>query len=156
MQTRKRWLITSLAAMLIVASGAVAAFGGWNGHHGHGFTHDVYRLTNLTAQQKTGIQKVIDASHDAAYARMKNWRDDRRALYKALETGAALATIRPLAEKAGQQLTATIMARAETRAKIDAILTPKQRQQLEKLEPRHGACDHHDGDHGHWHGDSHH
>ncbi len=155
MQTKKAWLIPAAAAALIITGGTAlacnAGFGGYGGHHeshhgmhagrfhgeGGGGPRTVYRVSKLTEQQRAELDKVLDAAQDTAYEKMKAWRTDRRALRDALRNGADPATIEPLADKAGQHLAEMIVMRAETRAKVNAVLTPEQRDELQKMSQRH-------------------
>ncbi len=153
MQSKKRWLIPAAAAALIISGGTALAYGGYGPHDGqrcaqHSRSHGghmggqmggqmgmrgAYRVSNLSDQQRAELDKVFDAAHDATYAKMKSWRTERRALRDAMRKGADPATIKPLAEKAGQHMAEMIVMRAETRAKVNAVLTPAQRAELQTL-----------------------
>ncbi len=95
-----------------------------------------YRVSGLTDQQRSNLDKVFDAAQDSAYEKMKSWRTDRRALREALRNGADPATIKPLADKAGQHVAEMIVMRAETRAKVNGVLTPEQQTELKQMSRR--------------------
>jgi Spy/CpxP family protein refolding chaperone len=153
MQIKKTWLIPAAAAALIITGGTAlacnAGFGGYGGQHGrpHGMHEGAfgshraglraaYRVSGLTGQQRAELDKVFDAAQDSTYEKMRSWRTDRRALRDALRSGADTATIEPLADKAGQHVAEMIVMRAETRAKVNAVLTPEQRTELKQMSRR--------------------
>ena len=153
MNLKKRWVIPALGAALLTVGGTALASvgadgcgghryhhsGHHGGHHGYGAMSALMHLKGITDQQRTELRKVFDEARDTRYAKMKEWRTDRRALHDAMRKGAAPEVIKPLAQKRGEQVAEMIMLRAETRAKVDAILTDAQRQQLEKMKSlRHG------------------
>lgn len=160
---KKHWLIPAAVAALIATGGTAVACSGYggldgyrSGHHrsmqhqgfrGHGHgqrLHAAYRVSDLTDAQRTQLDKVFDAAQDARYESMKRWRDGRRALREAMRSGADSATVRPLAEKAGQHMAELIVLRADARARVHAILTPAQRNELKQMAGggrMHGPCD---------------
>jgi len=154
MQITKTWLIPAAVAALIITGGtALACNGGFGGHGArHGGPHAMgeghfaggfgaqtfglraaYRVSDPSDQQRAELDKVFAAAQDSAYEKLKGWRVDRRALRDALRNGADPATIKPLADKAGQHVAEIIVMRAETRAEVSAVLTPEQRTELEKM-----------------------
>lgn len=152
MQSKKRWLIPAAVAALIITGGSAVACGHGNNDGSRGGRHSMqsshfgghggqlrgaYRVSNLSDQQRNALDKIFDATQDQKYEKMKSWRSDRRALREAMRSGADAATIKPLADKAGQHMAEMIVMRAETRAKVYAVLTPEQRTQLAQMS-QHG------------------
>jgi Spy/CpxP family protein refolding chaperone len=61
-------------------------------------------------------------------------RESRQALRDAMQSGAGKEELQALADKQGKQVSAMIMARAQMRDKINAILTEEQRAELKKMQ----------------------
>ncbi|MCK9531318.1 MAG: Spy/CpxP family protein refolding chaperone [Gammaproteobacteria bacterium] len=139
----------ALSGLLAAGTGSALAFGPGGGCDRMGMTGQgalgamgtmgaVYRLDDLTAEQKTKLR----ALRDQARKQQAAWREDRQALHDAFLDGADAKALRPLAEKQGRNVTEGIMLRAEHRAAINAILTDAQRAQLRDIAaqgPRSGA-----------------
>lgn len=129
-RTSRLFAAATLGILLAAGVGSAAAFDGhWSGRGGPGMLGAAYRLDDLSAEQR----QQLDALRDKARAQMGQWRDDRRALRDALNEGADMDKIRPLAEKQGQHVTAMILQQAETRAALNTILTEAQRDQLNDI-----------------------
>ncbi len=145
MNFNKRWIAPVAGLALIVAAGSALACGSHGGHNGGPMGasfHErmpykaAYRVDGLTDQQRKQLDALFDANQDAMYAKMKSWRNDSRALREAMRNNADAATIKPLAQKEGDHVAEMIVQRAELRSKIDAVLTPEQRKQLEQMSQR--------------------
>lgn len=130
MKRRNRLFAAALGVMLAAGVGSATAFDGqWSGRSGPGMLGAAYRLDDLSAEQR----QQLDALRDTLRARMGQWRDDRRALRDALNDGADMDKIRPLAERQGQHVTAMILQKVETRAALNDILTEEQRNKLAEI-----------------------
>lgn len=132
MQKKRRWPMALAGLAFVSMAGTALAFGG---HHGKGgcdrnAMRAVYEVEGLTDAQKEKLEALRDQQREAFRTLRDASRDDRRALRDAMERGASLDEVRPLAEKQGKHVTEMIMLRAEMRQKLNAILTPEQQKQL--------------------------
>jgi len=152
MKRTSKTLVAVLAGSLLLGgTGAALAFGGpgKGGCDRDGFapTRAAMQLDDLTDGQRAQIDALRQEQREAMRKQMEAMRDARRELQEAMNSGADTATIRALADKQGAQMSAMIVAGAEARAKLDAILTREQREQLKERNqqrfdgmghPRHG------------------
>jgi Spy/CpxP family protein refolding chaperone len=137
--TYRRIAIISLSTLLFTSAGAALAFGGPKGHGGcerggkHGPMAALTQLEGLTTEQKEVLRDIRKATRDAMRDLRDEMEDNRTDLHDAMEDNADMATIRRLAEKQGDQVARMIVLRAETRSKIDSVLTEEQRKQLQDM-----------------------
>ena len=151
----KRLATAGLIALLAAGAGTTMAFGMHKGQQGcdrGGRTAPVAalkQLDNVSSDQQTALNAIRKDSRAAMQGMRDAMRSTRSELRQAMQDGADLDTIRDLAERQGDQKTAMIMLRAETRQKVSAVLTDAQRQQLAELRserqrfghPRNGRGD---------------
>lgn len=148
---RSKTLIAVLAGSLLLGgTGAALAIGKGGCDRGGNPMRAVMQLDNLTEAQRSQLDSLRQEQREAMRQQMEGAREARRELHEAMAQGADAATLRPLAEKQGARVTAMILARAEARQQVEAILTPEQREQLkqqraqrskergERGHPRHG------------------
>ncbi|MCW8827900.1 MAG: Spy/CpxP family protein refolding chaperone, partial [Gammaproteobacteria bacterium] len=69
---------------------------------------------------------------------MQSGRSDREALHQAMQEGVSGDELRALADKQGDRMADMIVARAELRDRIHAVLTEEQRAELKQLEQKRG------------------
>lgn len=129
--------------LLLGGSGAALAFGG--GHHGkggcdrHGSPMKVLnKLDSLSDAQREQISAIYEEQREAMRAQKKAARADRQALRQAMQEGVAGDELRALADKQGARVADMIVARAELRQRIHAVLTEEQRAELEQLQQKRG------------------
>ena len=148
----KRIVAFGLATVLLAGAGGTLAYAGHKGQHGcdrggrSGPMAALEQLDGLTADQKTLLEQIQtqtrDTMRDMRQA-MRNGRDDLRA---AMEDGADIETIRELAERQGAQKAEMIVLRAQTRNRIDEVLTEQQQQQLAEMRASRWHTHRHYGD----------
>ena len=92
------------------------------------------QLDNLTDAQRTQIKALFKEQRNSMLDQKDAMRESRQALRDAMDKGASQEQLQALAKKQGDQVTAMIMARAQMRDKINAILTEDQRAQLKKIQ----------------------
>lgn len=132
----KRLVALSLATALLSGTGATLAYAGHKGHHGcdrggrEGPVAALQRLDGLTAEQKSRLKEIRQEARDDSRELRDAMRDTRRELRSAMADSADVEAIRSLAEKSGDQKTAMIVLRAQTRDRINSVLTEAQREQL--------------------------
>lgn len=136
----KRVAIIGLSALLITSAGTALAFGGHKGHFGgcekgKGLSPmaAITQLDDLSSEQRDQLKDVRSSAREAMRDLRDEMQDNRSDLRDAMSDNADLETIRPLAEKQGDQVARMIMLRAEIRGKVDEILTPEQREELEDM-----------------------
>ena len=133
----KRVAIIGLSALLITSAGTGLAFAGHKGHFG-GCDREqgrspmaaIAQLDDLTSEQKDQLKDVRSSAREAMRDLRDEMQDNRSDLRDAMSDNTDLETIRPLAEKQGDQVARMIMLRAEIRGKVDEILTQEQREEL--------------------------
>jgi Spy/CpxP family protein refolding chaperone len=145
--TKKKIAIVGFSALLLASAGATLA-----GHRGHGGCdrgmgmggsmssmqgpgmrgpmQALRKLDNLTDKQRQSIKDIHKSTRQSMFELMGAMQDNRMELREASRKNADMETIRDLAKKQGEQVERMIVLRAETRAKVDAVLTEEQRQQL--------------------------
>lgn len=144
--TKKKIAIVGLSALLMASAGATLAGhrghggcdqGGMGGHkssmRGAGMTGPMRilsKLDDLTDEQRKSIKDIHKSTRQSMFELMGAMQDNRMELREARRKGADIDTIRALAKKQGDQVERMIVLRAETRAKVDAVLTEEQRKQL--------------------------
>lgn len=137
MKHNHRFIIAAvLGTALATGAGSAMAFGPKGGGHEHmgmmGNTlGPVHRLEDLTPEQKTRLKAI----RDKVRAQQKAWREERKALLRALHEGADVETLRPLAEQEGKRVTERILLQAQVRDEVNATLTDAQREQLKAMKP---------------------
>jgi Spy/CpxP family protein refolding chaperone len=138
MNVQKKRLIAILAGSLLLGStGLAVAYGGGHGFdraacdHGAAPMHALYKLDNVTDEQREQLRKVYQEQRDAMQQRRDAMRESRKAIREAINNGAATEELRTLATKQGEQVAEMIMAKAQMRQKMAAILTPEQIKQLQ-------------------------
>jgi Spy/CpxP family protein refolding chaperone len=153
MKRTNKILVTVLAGSLLLGGGAALAFGGHPGMGGcdrggmMSSMRGMPQLDNLTDAQRSQLDTLRKEQRDAMRKQMDAMGDARDELRAAMDKGADTATIRKLADNQGAQIANMIVARAEMQQKLEAILTPEQREQLKSQRgqrfggmghPRHG------------------
>ena len=137
--TYRQLTALGLAALLIIGTGSVLAFGGPKGHHAcerdawRGPLQDLTRLDSLTADQKGQLREIRQSAREALRDLRDEMRDNRKELHEAMTDSADLEAIRALAGKQGEQVARMIVLRAEIREKIAHVLSEDQREQLRDL-----------------------
>lgn len=134
MKLTRKTIAAILAGTLLAGSGAALSFGGpgmGGCNMGGGPMGAVYQLNDLTDEQRDKLLQLQKERRGQMRALGDAMRDIRRQLMDAMDDGADDKTVQALAEKAGDQMTARILARAEAKKKVDAILTDKQRKELQ-------------------------
>jgi hypothetical protein len=136
MRRKNAWLAAALAVALSAGAGAALASGARGHCDGFGAPRAVYRLDDLSAEQRARLDQVFVSRRAGGQELRATWRANRQELEEALRAGAGPDVIRPLAERQGEQLTRMILWRAETRAAVNGILSEDQRQRLAELRDR--------------------
>jgi Spy/CpxP family protein refolding chaperone len=141
------------SVLIIVGAGAVAVVGLLAGRlsagafpdkHSHGdfaprLFAQVSQALDLTDDQKTKIKDVLRTHADEIKTQMRSWGTARRALRDAMMTMPADENaIRAAAEQVGQIQANGALLFARLRAEIDPILTPDQKDRLQKFQARTG------------------
>lgn len=99
----------------------------------HRFMHFADRL-NLTQAQRTTIRAVFDKARPQMRTLRDRMRHDRRALHELMAAGKAdPAQVRKLADAQGRNVAEMIVLRSGIHRRIQAVLTPEQRQHLQKM-----------------------
>lgn len=137
------------SSLLLGAAGAAFAYG--SGHLGKGGCDAhraapmkaLHRLENISPEQRQQINTIMEAESQALREQKQAMRDSRRELREAMNGNVDQETLRTLAEKQGEQVTAMIMARAEMRGKIHAVLTEEQRAQMQQMHQQRTGSRHH-------------
>lgn len=139
-QISKPIAVMTLSALLLSSAGAALAFGGSKGHHGNCDRDNrqapmaaLTRIDNLSEEQKDELKQIRKEARNAMRELRDQTQDNRTDLHDAMNDNADLKTIRRLAEEQGDQVAQKIVLRAQMRDKINAVLTEKQRQQLDNL-----------------------
>lgn len=141
----------TLAALLAtgltigVASNAIA-FGGHDrgcdgSPHSASPMRALYQLDSLTDEQRTEIKKLMKEERKSMRDLMDAMQDNRDALQEAMRDNLTTDKIKPLAQKQGEQIAEMIVARAQIREKINAILTEEQRKELSSMKLQKGRDD---------------
>ncbi len=138
----------TLAALLAtgltlgIAGNAIAfgdhGYGCDRGGHRSSPMRALYQLDSLTDEQRTEIKKLMKEERKSMRDLMDAMQDNRDALQEAMRDNATADKIKPLAQKQGDQVAAMIVARAQMRDKINAILTEEQRKELSNMKPSKG------------------
>ncbi len=151
---KKKIAVVGLSTLLLAAAGSTLAFGGHRSHGGHDRYGDCHqggsmaghtylkhgrgmlspmaifkRVDNLTDEQRQSIKEIYKGSRQSLFDVVSAMQDNRLELNEARQK-ADIETIRALAKKQGEQVERMIVLRAETRAKVNAVLTEEQRKQL--------------------------
>jgi Spy/CpxP family protein refolding chaperone len=100
-----------------------------------GSMQGIYQLENLSAEQRNQLQELQRSQRDTMRSMRNAMSDNHRSMNDAMEDGADSATIQKLAEVRGAAVATMTMHRAEMQKKVDAILTPEQRDTLANLAP---------------------
>jgi Spy/CpxP family protein refolding chaperone len=151
--THKRLTAITLTALLLVTAGGAMAFGGSHERHGGcdrdegiGPMERIYRLNDLSSEQKSQLREIRGETHTALREIRNAMQDTGDALRDAMFDNKDLETVRGLAQKQGEQVAKMIVLRAEVRQKVRSILTEEQQQQLrnqpgfdDNIGPRHGS-----------------
>ncbi|HQL30170.1 MAG TPA: Spy/CpxP family protein refolding chaperone [Thermoanaerobaculales bacterium] len=154
-----RFLITTVAMAATAVPGAALAQG-YGGHHGHGappgfggcdelggpgahfFEHMLPRLTeelDLTEAQQGRIQAILDEDLPAIDAMRDRLRDAHREFRESHPPGEFdEAAVRAFAEAQAQAHVELMVAGARTRARVHAVLTAQQQDQLQQMRDRRG------------------
>jgi Spy/CpxP family protein refolding chaperone len=141
----------ALSALLATATAGAFAFGGQQdrrdhcdhrGHSDHSGMNApmaaLNRLDGLTDEQKSSLTQIRRDTRDAMRDLRNEMQHNRDALKDAMADKQSIGDIRTLATKQGEIVAKMIVLRAETREKIDSVLTDEQRAQLKTM-PRHGG-----------------
>ncbi|MCW9089342.1 MAG: Spy/CpxP family protein refolding chaperone [Gammaproteobacteria bacterium] len=129
--------------LLLGGTGAALAYGG--GHHGKGGCDRdgspmkvLDKLESLSDAQREQIKSIYREQRETMRERMQSGRSDREALHQAMQEGVSGDELRALADKQGDRMADMIVARAELRDRIHAVLTEEQRAELKQLEQKRG------------------
>lgn len=141
MKVSNKALTAVLAAGLTFAGAAFAYGGGHYSHNACGFgysgsMHALYQLDSLSDEQRSKIKTIIKEERKTMRDMGDRMQDNRDALYEAMRKNAPISEIKPLAKKQGEQIAEMIVARAELRNKINAVLTDAQRKELQQMKPQ--------------------
>lgn len=137
MKTRSKRLTAIVAGgLLLGATGLAMAYGGGHGFDRAGCSHGksglmLEKLDNVSDEQREQLRKVFAEQRETMQAQGSAMRENRKALRDALRNGAAPEEIRPLADKQGEQIAAMIMAKAQMRQSMAAILSEEQMKELQ-------------------------
>ncbi len=133
-------MLATLAGGWTLAPVTASADPGWAGHdRGPRCDHRMQRMAEvlgLSAEQQTQIQKITKSERETVAPLLEKLRASREELRNAAQAEKFDETaVRSIA--AGQAATRTelIVARARTKAQIQAVLTSDQRALAEKLRP---------------------
>lgn len=147
----KKLTAIALSGLLLTAAGGALAFGGhhqWDeGCHQSGMNSPMSafnRLSDLSDEQKTQLQKIRQESRTAFRDLRDQIRDTKDDLRDSVNGTNDMESIRQLAQKQGEQMAQMIVLRAETRNKINGVLTETQRQQLLTQEQPYDGFRRHD------------
>lgn len=142
-RSNKTLTLILAGTLLLGGSGAAIAFGG--GHHGkggcdrHGSPMKVLgKLDNLSDAQREQIKSIYQEQREAMREQKQAAREDRQALRQAMHEGVAGDELRALADKQGARVADMIVAKAELRQRIHAVLTEEQRAELEQFQQNRG------------------
>jgi Spy/CpxP family protein refolding chaperone len=139
--------------LILVGAGAIAVVGLFAGRvsagafptrHEHGdfaprLFAQVSQALDLTDDQTAKVKDVLRSHSDEIKAQMRSWGAARRALRDAMMTlPADENAIRAAAEQVGQSQANGALLLARIRAEIDPILTPDQKDRLQKFQSRTG------------------
>lgn len=141
----KRIPAIALSALLATAAAGAFAFGGQHDARGH-CDHSgmrapmeaLNRLDGLTDEQKSSLTQIRRETRDAMRDLRNEMQHNRDALKDAMVDKQSIDNIRTLATKQGEIVAKMIVLRAETREKINSVLTDEQRAQLDTM-PRQGG-----------------
>lgn len=138
-------------AGLIALANPAAAHGSFGGGRGGGklFASSfqiayMARHLDMTEEQKAQLRDVLDAARPEA-DRLADAMIDNRQSMKALRKSETFSEdeIRAIADQQGRLTADMIVLHARVRSQIGAILTPDQRERLEKMRKRHRGKGHH-------------
>lgn len=134
----KKLALILAGTLMLGGTGAALAYGGYHGkghcgHHGSPM-RALSQIDNLSDEQRDQIKALIKEQRDTMRGKKDSMRESRQALRDAMQSGASKEELQALAEKQGDQVTAMIMARAQMRDRINAILTEEQRTELQKMQ----------------------
>jgi Spy/CpxP family protein refolding chaperone len=113
--------------------------------HGHGMKA-VYKLDDLTDEQKDQLDAFRKEQRDAIFENMDAMQDNRRALKDAMQDGLDMETVRKLAREQGNYVEAMIIQRAEAQQKLGTILTDAQMAELKSMKKNRWRHDQELGD----------
>ncbi len=128
---RLRWPML-MAGTLLFATTAAVAFGPAGNCGGDKPMAAVYRLNTLTDSQRQQLDALREQRRSVMLEMRKSRSGERQQLREAVRSGDP-ATLRPLAERYGQRVADRLVRQAEMRQQIMAILTPEQRQELDRM-----------------------
>lgn len=138
-------------AGLIALVNPAAAHGSFGGGRGGGklFASSfqiayMARHLDMTEEQKAQLRDVLDAARPEA-DRLADAMIDNRQAMKTLRKSETFSEdeIRAIADQQGRLTADMIVLHARVRSQIGAILTPDQRERLEKMRKRHRGKGHH-------------
>lgn len=136
-------ILTALAASsaLLLGVGSAGAFGGHPGGHpgGHGMDgfgggHRFERMAeelNLSAEQKTQVEQIMQASRPQMKELRQQLMEKRRALMALARQGYDEAQVTQQAQQVGDLVEQLTVLATRTGAQAYAVLTPEQQAQLE-------------------------
>lgn len=157
-RSNKRMAVILAAAMLLGGTSAALAYGGFKHQGGcdrHGMgapMRALGQLESLSDEQRGQLKSLFRAQRDNMLETKDKMQDNRQALRDAMRKGSQDKELRSLAETQGDLVTQMILARAEMRNKVDAILTEEQRAELQQFQQEYDTSQrdgfHHEG--GRW------
>jgi Spy/CpxP family protein refolding chaperone len=141
--------------LILAAAGAIALGGLFAGRlsarvfrqeqeHAHGdfaprLFAQVSQALDLTDDQKAKVKDILRSHSDEIKAQMRSWGTARRALREAMMTlPVDENAIRAAADQVGQSQANGALLLARIRGEIDPILTPDQKERLQKFQSRTG------------------
>lgn len=136
----KKLTAIALTGLLVSAAGGAFAFGGHHQREAGCHQREMIspmgaldRLNDLTDEQKTQLQTIRQETRTTMRDLRKQMRDTKDELRESMVAESDLENIRQLAQTQGEQMAKMIVMRAETRHKINGVLSETQRQQLQNL-----------------------
>lgn len=148
---KKTVLISAMIASLGLAGVATNSFAGDHGrkcggergeyssmmHGKHSLADRLERKLDLNKDQVSQIDAITDAQHKAMRDARRSKRDQAKAMM-ALDPSSPdyQAEIDKLAQQAGEQAEQMVRARADSRAKIAAVLTPEQQEKMNTMKAK--------------------
>lgn len=103
----------------------------------HNFREMIARELNLTAEQKTQIEQIIESEKTNIKPLVQQLAEHRRQL-KALGTDGTFneAQVRAIAQQQGQTMSEMIVVKERIQSRIFAVLTPEQRTKATQMRER--------------------
>lgn len=136
-------LLTAIVAVLLLATVNVAAEPG-GGPIGGPFARELFMAEKLASElelndaQRSDVQRLMDQTRDQARPYVREMMEQRKAMHT-LMVGETFdeAALRAQAAKGGAIMTELMVIRARSEVEVRKLLTPQQREKMEKMRKRH-------------------